>query len=64
MPRPPEESLKGFPKPLGNMTVGQIVETGPRATKFRAGDRVCGHLPIRETHAVDETRAGLLPEGQ
>ncbi len=53
----------GFPRPLGNMAVGTVTETGPEVTRFRAGDRVFGHFPIRETHTVDETRADPLPEG-
>jgi threonine dehydrogenase-like Zn-dependent dehydrogenase len=62
-PRPPEEALRGFPKPLGNMTVGVVSEVGPGVTRFRVGDRVFGHFPIRETHTVDQSRADPLPEG-
>lgn len=62
-PRPEGESLKGFPRPLGNMAVGSIIETGSDVTRFRVGDRVFGHFPIRETQTVAETDADLLPAG-
>ncbi len=63
IPRPPEVALQSFPRPLGNMAVGSVVEIGPEVTRFRVGDRVFGHFPIRETQTVDETAADLLPEG-
>jgi threonine dehydrogenase-like Zn-dependent dehydrogenase len=63
IPQPPEVALRSFPKPLGNMAVGTIVETGPEVTRFRVGDRVFGHFPIRETQTAAESAADLLPEG-
>jgi|GEM_PF-100672 len=63
VPRPAEESLRGFPRGLGNMAVGIVTETGPDVTRFRVGDQVFGHFPIRETHTVDQSRADALPEG-
>ena len=63
MPRPPEEALRNFPVPLGNMAVGVVTEVGSDVSRFRVGDRVFGHFPIRETQTVDETRADRLPEG-
>ena len=63
MPRAPEMALQSFPRPLGNMAVGTIVEVGPEVTRFRVGDRVFGHYPIRETQTVEETNADLLPAG-
>jgi threonine dehydrogenase-like Zn-dependent dehydrogenase len=63
IPRPPEEALKNFPMPLGNMAVGVVTEVGAEVSRFSVGDRVFGHFSIRETHTVDETRADLLPEG-
>jgi len=63
IPRPPEEALHSFPRPLGNMAVGVITEIGLEVTRFRVGERVFGHYPIRETQTVDESAADLLPEG-
>ncbi|MCX7591782.1 MAG: zinc-binding dehydrogenase [Kiritimatiellae bacterium] len=74
----PEKQPK-FPLRLGNMTVGRITEVGRKVTRFKPGDRVYGHLPIRETHTIHElgpgkgsvplgsgvreSRLHLLPEG-
>src|SRR3954462_15563887 len=63
MPRPPEIALQSFPRPLGNMAVGSVREVGSEVTRFRPGDRVFGHFPIRETQTVDESSADPLPEG-
>lgn len=63
IPRPPEAALASFPRPLGNMAVGTVVETGPEVTRFRVGDRVFGHFPIRETQTVTEDDADPLPAG-
>jgi threonine dehydrogenase-like Zn-dependent dehydrogenase len=63
MPRPPEESLKNFPMRLGNMAVGVVTDVGSDVSRFSVGDKVFGHLPIRETHTVEETRADPLPQG-
>jgi threonine dehydrogenase-like Zn-dependent dehydrogenase len=62
MPRPLDDASPRFPRPLGNMAVG-VVETGAAVTRFTTGDRVFGHLPIRETHTLDEEMADLLPVG-
>ena len=61
IPRPEGEEPRSFP--LGNMAVGVITEVGPEVTRFGVGDRVFGHLPIRETHTVDEGAVDPLPEG-
>jgi threonine dehydrogenase-like Zn-dependent dehydrogenase len=63
MPRPAEEALKNFPMRLGNMAVGVVTDVGGEVARFRRGDRVLGHFPIRETQTVDETRADPLPAG-
>lgn len=52
-----------FPQRLGNMAVGVVTETGPAVTRLAVGQRVFGHLPIRETHTVEETKVDLLPDG-
>ncbi|MDE0022224.1 MAG: zinc-binding alcohol dehydrogenase [Candidatus Poribacteria bacterium] len=57
-PRPPR-----FPMRLGNMAVGEVTETGAEARRFKVGDIVFAHLPIRQTHAVNENRLKRLPAG-
>ena len=57
------ERRREFPIHLGNTTIGTVVETGEGVTRFRKGDRVFGHLPIRETHTVPENRLAPAPEG-
>lgn len=52
-----------FPRRLGNMAVGRVSEIGLEVSRFAIGDRVFGHLPIRETHTVDETNVDPLPPG-
>jgi threonine dehydrogenase-like Zn-dependent dehydrogenase len=59
----PRTGRSGFPRGLGNMAVGEVIETGPDVSRFRIGDRVFGHFSIRETHTVDETNADPVPEG-
>lgn len=61
MANAPEESGNRFPMRLGNMAVGVVTETGPDVLRFKPGDRVFGHFPIRETQTVDERRADPLP---
>lgn len=57
------EDTGGFPFALGNMAVGIVNEIGPEVSRFAVGDRVFGHLPIRETHTVEENNVDPLPEG-
>src|SRR4051812_46765971 len=47
MPRDPSEGLNAFPRPLGNMAVGTVTETGSSVSRFKVGARVFGHFPIR-----------------
>jgi len=63
MPIPEEQARKAFPRPLGNMAVGLVTEVGGDVRRFKPGDRVFGHFPIRETLTVDETHTDPLPEG-
>ena len=60
------EARKGggqkFPTRLGNMTVGEVTEVAEGAARFQVGDRVFGHLPIRETHTVHEERLDEAPD--
>ena len=41
---------------LGNMCLGEVSESGSEGEGMREGDRVCAHLPIRETHTVAASR--------
>ena len=59
--RPADDGPRNFQ--LGNMAVGIVTEVGPEVTRFGVGDRVFGHLPIRETHTVDEGAVDPVPEG-
>ena len=61
IPRAADDGPRNFQ--LGNMAVGVITEVGPEVRRFEVGDRVFGHLPIRETHTVDEGAVDPLPEG-
>jgi threonine dehydrogenase-like Zn-dependent dehydrogenase len=63
MPRPEGGAPQGFPRHLGNMAVGIVTEVGSEVSRFKVGERVFGHFPIRETHTVEETDADLLPDG-
>jgi threonine dehydrogenase-like Zn-dependent dehydrogenase len=58
-----ESATPEYPIPLGNMTVGTVVETGEGADRFEVGDRVYGHLPIRETHTVPQGEVRPVPRG-
>jgi threonine dehydrogenase-like Zn-dependent dehydrogenase len=58
-----ESRAPKFPMPLGNTTIGEAIEVGEGVTRFQIGDRVFGHLPIRETHTVHEERLEKVPEG-
>lgn len=55
---PREEKKKRFPMHVGNMGTGVITETGPEVSRFKAGDRVYGHMQIRETQTVHELGRG------
>src|SRR5215212_3670593 len=63
MPITDEGRSRRFPMRLGNMAVGVVTEVGSGTAKFAVGDRVFGHLPIRETQTIDATHVDLLPDG-
>ena len=62
-PRIAREASDAFPRPLGNMAVGTVSDIGAGVTRFRGGETVFGHLPIRETHTVAERMVDPLPPG-
>jgi threonine dehydrogenase-like Zn-dependent dehydrogenase len=63
IPRDDDENTKRFPMHLGNMATGVVTETGRSAKRFAVGTRVFGHLPVRETHTVEENAVDPLPDG-
>jgi threonine dehydrogenase-like Zn-dependent dehydrogenase len=63
MPLDDADGAPRFPRLLGNMATGTVTETGAAVTRFSQGDRVFGHLPIREVQTVDERAVDHLPEG-
>lgn len=58
----PRLEIVRYPVPLGNMCVGEVVETGPQVARLKCGDRVFNYGPFREEHIWPET-VRLLPEG-
>jgi threonine dehydrogenase-like Zn-dependent dehydrogenase len=52
-----------FPMRLGNMCLGRVTEVGVQVTRLKVGDQVFGHLPLRETHTVQEDRVQVAPPG-
>lgn len=56
-------ALPNYPRVVGNMTVGTVTEVGDDIEEFSEGDRVYGHLPIRETHAVSTDQLHHAPDG-
>jgi len=59
----PAPGLPDYPRHVGNMTVGVVTAVGSAVERFATGDRVYGHLPIRETHTVLATALEHAPEG-
>lgn len=51
-----------FPWPLGNTSVGTVVEAGSAVTRYSIGDTVFSYGPFRELHTWAEDKAWLLPE--
>lgn len=60
----PRDAASGvFPVPLGNMCVGTVTTVGDEVTTCSVGDRVFGHLPLRDVHVVPATRVQRMPAG-
>ena len=51
-----------YPTILGNMCVGEVIETGSSVCDLRARDRVFSHGGFREEHVWDAGRVRRLPE--
>jgi threonine dehydrogenase-like Zn-dependent dehydrogenase len=60
---PRDSSAPVFPVPLGNMGVGTVTAVGEAVTTCRVGDRVFGHLPLRDVHVVPARRVQRMPDG-
>ncbi len=58
-----EPAGAGFPRSLGNMCLGEVVEAGGDMEDLKVGDRVFAHLPVRETHAVEADGLRIAPDG-
>ncbi len=56
--RPPERPGGGM---VGNMTVGEVVRTGPEVRGLAAGDRVLLYGGFRQSHLCDEGRCWKIP---
>jgi threonine dehydrogenase-like Zn-dependent dehydrogenase len=51
----------GFPRPLGNVAVGRVVELGRDVSGVAIGDRVAGYGPLRETQRWAWGSRGVYP---
>jgi threonine dehydrogenase-like Zn-dependent dehydrogenase len=58
---PRADGSSRFPLRLGNTIVGRIEAVGEGVTRFSPGERVYGHLPLREVHVVPAARVRPLP---
>ncbi|NKB69329.1 MAG: zinc-binding dehydrogenase [Candidatus Latescibacteria bacterium] len=58
-----ESVADAFPKPLGNICLGEVVEVGAQVDQFAPGDRAFAHLPLRQTHSVAAARLQAAPDG-
>jgi len=58
-----EVALPEYPWAVGNMTVGTVTDVGAAVEGFAPGDRVYGHLPVRETHVVPADDVEHAPAG-
>lgn len=56
-----EDAEPDYPITLGNMTVGTVSDVGGDVDAIEPGDRVYGHLPIRETHTVAADAVSVAP---
>ncbi len=58
-----EGDLFSYPKAVGNMFVGPVVEIGTEVSRFKVGDWASGHGGFRNSHVMQED-AGLRFEGE
>ena len=50
-----------YPQRLGNMAVGEVIEIGGEVNRWKVGDHVFSHLPIRETHTLKSDHVRTVP---
>lgn len=60
---PRTDGTSRFPMRLGNVVVGRVDEVGDGVTAVAVGDRVYGHMPLREVNVVSTERLRPLPPG-
>lgn len=60
---PRDSASSRFPTRLGNMCVGTVTDVGAGVSRCAVGDRVFGHLQLREVHVVPETLVRVVPPG-
>lgn len=58
---PGRPSQPAFPRPLGNMAVGLVIEVGPDVEGVAIGDRMAGYGPLRETQRWAWGTPGAYP---
>jgi len=51
-----------YPFGVGNMFVGNVVETGPGVERLKLDDRVLGYGSLKPTHTLRESACWLLPD--
>ncbi len=62
VPKEPDQvASRGFPLPLGNIVVGRVDAVGEGVEGFSVGDRVYGHLPLRDVQVAPVERLAPLP---
>ena len=57
------EDREHFPAVLGNMCIGEVIETGSAVTELRRSDRVFAHGGFRQEQVWRADRVRVLPEG-
>ena len=58
-----EAAAERFPRGLGNMCTGEVVEVGSEVENLKVGDNVFAHAPVREIHTVAASSLLISPPG-
>ena len=59
----PAENAVRFPRGLGNMIVGEVIEVGAEVETVAVGDRVTAHSSMKDLVAWPESQVRALPPG-